>query len=230
MPDVMAGRAQRPYGFDDLARDLNVSRETLTGLKRYGSLLEEWQKKFNLVGTKTIPDMWHRHFLDSAQLLDYVPNERPVWLDFGSGAGFPGLVIALLLKERSGGTVHLVESTGKKCNFLRVVANEIVGRSDGVDVIIHQERMENLKTFRADVISARALGSLEKLFGYSYRFQRPGSVFLFPKGQDVDRELTEASKYWNIDLDKYSSCTDPSGVILCIKSLSRKETKSGQSR
>lgn len=222
MTDSMTGRARKPYSFEELSRDLDVSRETLRALRTYGDLLAEWQKKFNLVGARTIPDMWHRHFLDSAQILDYAPKKNPIWLDFGSGAGFPGLVVAILLRERGGGTVHLVESVGKKARFLREVAGQTIGSDSGVEVHVHQERVEEMDQFTADVISARAVTSLDKLLRYANRFSGPESLFLFPKGQDVDEELTEAAKYWNIDLDKYSSKTDPRAVILCINRLSRK--------
>lgn len=174
--------------------------------------------------------MWHRHFLDSAQLLHYVDTRDPVWLDFGSGAGFPGLVVAILLKEQGGGTVHLVESTGKKCRFLREVVDEAIGQVEGVEIHIHHERLEQMETFEADVISARAVSGLDNLCHYAYRFCGPKTTCLFLKGQDVDRELTDASKYWNIDLDKYPSTTDPHGVILRLNRLSPKDKKSGSKR
>lgn len=223
MTESMAGRALKPYSFEDLSRDLNVSRETLSALKLYGDLLIEWQSKFNLVSAKTIPDMWHRHFLDSAQILKYVEKKDPIWLDFGSGAGFPGLVVAILLRERGGGTVHVVESTGKKARFLQEVVNCAVGTETGVEVHVHQERVEKMPRLEVDVISARACASLDKLFGYGHRFAGPESIFLFPKGQDVDQELTTAAKYWNVDLDKYSSVTDPLAVILRINHLTRRD-------
>ena len=223
LTESTAGRARKPYSFDDLSRDLNVSRETLSALKLYGDLLIEWQNKFNLVSAKTIPDMWHRHFLDSAQILKYVGKKDPIWLDFGSGAGFPGLVVAILLRETGGGTVHVVESTGKKARFLQEVVDLTIGTGTGVEVHVHQERVEKMSPFVADVISARACASLDKLFGYGHRFSGPESIFLFPKGQDVDQELTAAAKYWNVDLDKYSSVTDPLAVILRINRLSRKD-------
>ena len=226
--EEMAGRARKPYDFEAFSQSLDVSRETLAALKRYGALLEEWQGKFNLVSPKTIPGMWHRHFLDSVQILDLVDKKRPVWLDFGSGAGFPGMVAAILLQERGGGTVHLVESIGKKCRFLREVVKETIGQDGSVEVIIHQDRLEQMDAFEADVISARAVTSLDKLCGYAHRFQGPETICLFPKGQDVERELTEASKCWNIDLDKYPSTTDPRGVILRLNHLSPKDKKSGR--
>lgn len=226
----MAGRAREPYSFDDLSRDLNVSRETLSALKLYGDLLIEWQAKFNLVSAKTIPDMWHRHFLDSAQILDRASKKNPVWLDFGSGAGFPGLVVAILLRERGGGTVHVVESIGKKARFLQEVVDRTIGPESGVEVHVHRERVEKMAPFEVDVISARACASLDKLLGYGQRFAGPDSIFLFPKGQDVDQELTEAAKYWNIDLDKYSSQTDPLAVILRINRLSRRDSSKDSKR
>ena len=229
MVDV-GGRALEPYSFEEFSRSLDVSRETLQALKRYGELLEEWQGRFNLVGPKTLPDMWRRHFLDSSQLLQYVDVKAPIWLDFGSGAGFPGLVMAILLRERGGGVVHLVESTGKKCRFLEEVAKETIGSDGGVEVHVHPERLEQMEAFEADVISARAVSALDNLCHYAHRFYGPNTICLFPKGQDVDQELTNASKYWNIDLDKYSSTTDPNGVILRLNHLSPKDKKSGSKR
>lgn len=222
MNSSMAGRARKPYTFDHLARDLNVSRETLSALNLYGDLLTEWQGRFNLVSAGTIPDMWHRHFLDSAQILDHTDKRDPVWLDFGSGAGFPGLVVAILLRERGGGTVHLVESTGKKARFLQEVVNRTIYEEGSVEVHVHNGRVEEMEAFQADVISARAVASLDRLLVYGHRFMGPESLLLLLKGQDVDQELTVASKYWNIDLDKYSSLTDPDGVILRINHLSRR--------
>lgn len=221
--DSRPGRARKLYSFDDLAADLNVSRETLEALKLYGDLLTQWQQKFNLVSRSSIPDMWHRHFLDSAQILDYAPKTNPVWMDFGSGAGFPGLVVAILLRERGGGVVHVVESTGKKAKFLQEVVDRTIGRDTGVEVHVHRERVEEMDLLDVDVISARALASLNRLFTWSHRFAGPESIFLFPKGQDVDQELTEAAKYWNIDLDKYSSRTDPQAVILRVNHLTPKD-------
>lgn len=223
MTESMAGRARKPYSFEDFGRDLNVSRETLRALKVYGDLLIEWQDKFNLVGTRTIPDMWHRHFLDSAQILDHAPKKNPLWLDFGSGAGFPGLVVAILLREKGGGVVHVVESVRKKARFLQEVVDRAIGAETGVEVHVHNERIEKMDAFEADVISARACAPLHRLFGYCHRFSGAETLFLFPKGQDVDRELTEAAKCWNIDLDKYSSRTDPRSAILCINQLSPRD-------
>lgn len=207
------------YGPEQFSNDFGVSRETLDDLICYGDLLVKWQKTINLVGSKTLPDMWRRHFLDSAQLLELSGFTGRAWLDFGSGAGFPGLVIALLIKGRaefSGGQVHLVESNGKKASFLQEVI-----RVTGAPAKVHLGRLEDLEPFPIEVISARAVASLEDLIVYSHPFLTSHPMLIFPKGQDVDEELTSASKYWNIDLDKYPSRSDPNGVILCIKEVSR---------
>lgn len=172
--------------------------------------------------------MWHRHFLDSAQILDHAPKVNPVWLDFGSGAGFPGLVVAILLRERGGGVVHVVDSVGKKARFLQEVVDQTIGSGDtGVEVHVHCQRVEEMGLMDVDVISARACASLNKLFTWSHRFASPETHFLFPKGQDVDEELTEAAKYWNIDLDKYSSRTDPRAVILRVNRLAPRTNDRG---
>jgi 16S rRNA (guanine527-N7)-methyltransferase len=207
------------YDSNQFAEDISVSRETLSALIDYSDLLTKWQKTVNLVGASTLPEMWRRHFLDSAQLLDLVTKPGPVWLDFGSGAGFPGLVVALLMQDRpewAGTRVHLVESNGKKASFLQ----EII-RVTGAPAEVHHTRLEDMDPFPVDVISARAVAPVEDLIIYAMPFLSSQPLLIFPKGRDVDEELTLASKYWNIDLDKYPSKSDPEGVILCIKEVTR---------
>lgn len=205
----------QPLSEAEFQRLTNVSRETMDDLASYAQLLRKWQAKINLVGPSTMDDIWRRHFLDSLQLVHHAPESFRNWLDFGSGAGFPGMIVALATRE-SGGRVHLVESNGKKCSFLREVA-----RSLGLDVDIHQGRLEKLSAFRADVISARACARLEKLLEMSQPFCDPDSLFLFPKGQDVDEELTETTKYWSMTVNKLPSLSDSEGSLLQIRNLHR---------
>ena len=178
----------------------NVSRETLHDLERYVALLAKWQPAINLVGPRTLADVWRRHMLDSAQLAPMAQGRR--WLDLGSGAGFPGLVLAIM----GVGEVHLVESDARKAAFLATVARET-----GAKAIVHAVRLEFLPAESYDVITARALAPLADLLDWSARFRGPETVCLFPKGQDIDVELTEAAKCWRLDVEKVPSRTDPRG-------------------
>lgn len=204
------------YSLDDFANEFNVSRETRDVFNRYGQVLLKWQKRINLIGSKTIDDMWRRHFQDSAQLINLLESRPKSWLDFGSGAGFPGMVVALLLRDDPDFTMHLVESNGKKAAFLREVARETKA-----PVIVHGVRVESLEMKDLDVVSARACSALSQLLDYAAPFCSQDTVLLFPKGQDVDQELTLIPKYWSMALKKFPSHTDPSASIICIQELHR---------
>jgi 16S rRNA (guanine527-N7)-methyltransferase len=182
-----------------------VSRETRERLNTYADLLRKWQRSINLVGPRTIDDLWNRHFTDSAQLLPLIPPSARVLVDFGSGAGFPGLVLAILGVSQ----VHLIESDQRKATFLREVA-----RATGTPVTVHAKRIEQVAPFPADVVSARALAPLGDLLGFAAPFLHPDSLCLFPKGQMAEDELTAASRTWNINVDRIQSVTDPSATIL----------------
>ena len=193
---------------EDFAKRTGVSRETLDRLRVYDALLLKWQRAINLIGPRTIEQRWTRHFLDSAQLL---PLGRPgSWLDLGSGAGFPGLVLAIM----GAGETHLVESDLRKALFLREVARET-----GAAVTVHQTRAEALLLPPVATITARALAPLVHLLPLAHRFAGPDTVCLFPKGQDVADELTEATRYWSMSLERLPSRTDPAGLILRISGL-----------
>jgi 16S rRNA (guanine527-N7)-methyltransferase len=201
-----------------------VSRETLARLDRFVALLLETQSHTNLIGPATIPELWTRHVADSLQLLDLAPDAK-VWLDLGSGAGFPGLVVACALAERPGAAVHLVESTGKKAAFLQSVAETLA-----LPATVHHIRAESFSPrFAAEVITARALAPLPKLFGYVAPLLKSGAKALLPKGQDVEAELTEAAKYWKIEADQVASRTNPAGRIVVVQAL-RRHPKSPQGR
>jgi 16S rRNA (guanine527-N7)-methyltransferase len=194
-----------------------VSRETLERLDRFVDLLLLWQQKTNLISPSTIPKLWTRHVADSLQLFDLVPKEVRTWADFGSGGGFPAIPIACALAERPGAQVHLVESNGKKAAFLREAI-----RVTGVPAQVHQERVENYGERSGDnieVVSARALAPLKTLCDQAFPLIARGATGLFPKGQDVDAELTEAAKYWSIEADKVPSKTSPEGCIVVVRSL-----------
>ncbi|MFQ5535219.1 MAG: 16S rRNA (guanine(527)-N(7))-methyltransferase RsmG [Sphingomonadales bacterium] len=205
-----------PYSAEDFQRDTGVSRETLDRLRAYAALLIKWQRKINLVSARTLDDIWRRHMLDSAQLLALSPS-RPgtgplSWLDLGSGAGFPGVVLAVM----GAGTVHLVDSDARKCAFLREAA-----RVTGARITVHCGRIESLEPWPADVISARACAPLPRLLELAEPFFGPDTIALFLKGQNIGFELTEASKCWKVRSKTIPSRSDPSGAILCIGGLSR---------
>ena len=197
-----------------------VSRETETLLDRFVETLLLASEHQNLIGTSTIPTIWTRHVADSLQLLDLAPNAK-VWADFGAGAGFPGIPISCALTGTEGAAVHLVESVGKKANFLREAV-----QATGIPASVHQMRAENFALEygdSVDVVTARALSPLQVLLDLAFPLIERGAVGIFPKGQDVDAELTEATKYWNIEATKAPSKTSPSGSIVIVTGLSRRK-------
>jgi 16S rRNA (guanine527-N7)-methyltransferase len=194
-----------------------VSRETLGRLDRFVALLLETQEHTNLVGPATISQLWTRHIADSLQLLDLAPDAT-TWLDLGSGAGFPGLVIACALADRAGAAIHLVESTRKKAAFLQQAAETLA-----LPAKVHHTRVEDFAPgFAAQVVTARALAPLPKLFGYVAPLLKSGAQALLPKGQDVEAELTEAAKYWKIEADLVASRTHAAGRIMVVRALARR--------
>jgi 16S rRNA (guanine527-N7)-methyltransferase len=193
-----------------------VSRETAARLDRFVALLLETQRHTNLVGSGALPELWTRHVADSLQLLALAPDAR-VWLDLGSGGGFPGLVIACALADQPGRAVHLVESNGKKAAFLRQVI-----RALSLPAEVHEQRIESLEDIAADVITARAVAPLAKLLGYVAPLLKTGGKALLLKGQDVERELTDAAKYWTIEAELTPSRTHPAGRIVVVRALQRR--------
>lgn len=204
------------FGQEDFAQASGVSRETLARLKAYVALLKEWSARHNLVSRASLADVWRRHVWDSAQLQEFVPVPAKMLVDLGSGAGFPGLVLAILFRERPGFRTVLFEATAKKCAFLSAVAERT-----GASVEIRCARIEDASTEPFDVVTARACAPLVKLLGYAQCFQRPDTTNLFLKGQNVEAELTEAHKYWSMNTVRHASRSDPSGTILEIRELAR---------
>ena len=190
------------------------SAAALADVQAYLALLSEWNEKMNLVGPSALAEFWPRHAFDSAQLLRLAPEAR-VWADLGAGAGFPGLVLAILLKGRPGAKVHLIESMAKRCRFLGEVAAILA-----LPVEIHNARAEDLG-IRVDIVTARACAPLPRLLGYAESYLRKGATGLFLKGQDVVSELTEAAKYWKFEAELSASSSSPDGRILQVKGLSR---------
>ncbi|WP_448950115.1 16S rRNA (guanine(527)-N(7))-methyltransferase RsmG [Labrys neptuniae] len=198
---------------------LPVSRETVGDFDAYVDLLLRWQRVKNLVAPSTLQQIWTRHLADSAQLLPLLGEARTI-VDFGSGAGFPGLVLAIANKGVEGFQVHLVEANGRKASFLREVA-----RVTGAPATVHAIRIENFVADwrgQADLITARALASLTELLGFSAELLKKGASALFLKGQDVEQELTQATKYWNIQAELIPSLTDSTGQIVAIKTAIRR--------
>lgn len=205
------------FGPVEFQQAANVSRETLDRLKLFVALLEDWSARHNLVSAASLQDVWRRHIWDSAQLLDLVPAGASSSVDLGSGAGFPGLILALLLRDRLGFRAVLYEATRKKCDFLAAAAERL-----GVAVDIRNARLEMARPESFDLVTARACAPLPRLLLYAQAFQGAGTVNLFLKGQSVGSELTEAHKIWNMRVQERSSRSDPSGIILVIEQLQPK--------
>lgn len=203
-----------PFGPADLQCTENVSRETLARLKAYVDMLTDWNARHNLVSAQSLAAVWRRHVLDSAQLMDFIPASALSLVDLGSGAGFPGLILAILLAERPSFRTVLYEATRKKCEFLRAAAART-----GVTVEVRNARIEDATPEAFDIVAARALAPLDKVLAYAHPFQGPRTLNLFLKGQSVEEELTPAHKSWKMQLTRHSSRSDPSGVILAIREL-----------
>ena len=195
-----------PLTATDLVARLGVSRETGDRLAAYVALLATWQKRINLVGPSTLADPWRRHILDSAQLMPHIAAGSSV-VDLGSGAGFPGLVLAIL----GDFDVHLIESDQRKAVFLREAA-----RVTGAAVTVHARRLETVTDLTADVITARALAPLDKLLAWALPFTRDDSFCLFLKGQSSQQELTAARKQWTLSVTLVESWSAPQGVLMKI--------------
>jgi 16S rRNA (guanine527-N7)-methyltransferase len=214
--------------FPDLSADRSralaltpVSRETAARLDRFVALLLKWQEITHLIAPSTVPHLWTRHIADSLQLLDLAPKAQ-IWVDLGTGGGFPGLVIACALHGGAGRLVHLVESNTKKAAFLR----EAVAATES-PAVVHAVRMEKfVESFAsgADIVTARAVSPLSLLLGQCSPLLQRGALGLFPKGQDVEAELTEASKCWKIAADLVPSRTDPKARIVMIRALEPRPT------
>jgi len=192
---------------------IDVSRETLDRLEIYAERLIKWNRAINLVANPTLDHIWTRHFLDSAQLLAHVPEAAKSWIDLGSGAGFPGLVIAILRPDIA---VTLVESDRRKSVFLTEAA-----RATNTDITVLCERAETLD-IKANIVSARALAPLSTLLDLAEPLLTAGGTALFLKGENVENELTEANHLWHIDVTRHQSLADLRGSILSITDFHRR--------
>jgi 16S rRNA (guanine527-N7)-methyltransferase len=193
----------------------SVSHETLQKCEIYQSLLQKWQKTINLVGPSTLAESGIRHFADSLQILPLIPKDARTLYDLGSGAGFPGLVLAIARPDLS---VHLVESDQRKATFLRSVSRETF-----TPVIIHNERVENVDIAGAvpDVVTARALADLETLLTLTqnWRKENPNMVFIFPKGERAEGELATAQRFFSFEVEKIPSRTGSNATVLVLKNV-----------
>jgi 16S rRNA (guanine527-N7)-methyltransferase len=196
-----------------------VSRETEARLDRYADLLLEWQAKTNLVAPSTLPNLWTRHIADSLQLLTIAPSAK-VWADLGSGGGFPGVVLACALAETSGAIIHLVERNAKKAAFLRE-ALRVTNSPGKVHLADIGDSVDRI-TGPVDCVTARAVAPLHQLIGFAEPLVRGGAKALLLKGQDVEAELTEATKYWSIKPHLHSSRTGGHGWIVELDQIERR--------
>ena len=204
------------FGAEEFQKATNVSRETLEKFKLYVELLERWQKKINLIGPATRKDVWRRHFMDSAQLLPLVlgselGNGSRSWLDLGSGAGFPGLVLSLLGEEK----IFLVEPSSKRAAFLREAIRETGAKAEVI-----QSKIAEISHFPVDIITARALTSVDQLLAWGVSFLQEGGEFWLLKGNRVEQELTLARKNWNMAQEIFPSRTNPEGKIIRLRNIS----------
>jgi len=200
--------------FSELQDQLGLSIGESDDLRAYGENLHRWQKRINLIGKATVDDMWSRHFLDSAQLFDLLPDKVETLIDIDSGAGFPGLVLAVLVKHRGGPTVHLVEADGRKATFL----NE-TNRIMEAGAVVHRCRAESLPDLKADVVTARAVAPLDRLIGLARPFFKADTVCLFPKGKKAREELTESRKRWTMAATESPSLSDSYGTVLKLEGI-----------
>jgi len=221
-----------PLSVDDFQVAADVSRETMARLRTYADLLGKWNRAINLVARDSLADLWRRHFLDSAQLWPLLPapprGRTRVLVDLGSGAGFPGLVLAIM----GAGDVHLIEADQRKSAFLNEVA-----RATDTDIAVHNCRIEDMPLLPADVVTARACAPLARLLGLAAPFlgpamatdpamatesaiaTDPGGIGLFLKGRSLERELTDSTRLWRMRFDLHPSRTDPAARILRLRSL-----------
>jgi len=205
-----------PLTPEEFRRTTGVSRETLSRLETYAGILTHWRSRVNLVSAATLPDLWRRHMLDSAQLAAQIPDDARILTDFGSGAGFPAMVLAIML----GAETHVIEANGRKCTFLREAA-----RATGAPLQVHHGRIEAMAPWPTDVITARALAPLGKLLDYAEPFLRISHsrdpICLFLKGAKAQQELTDARQQWHMEVEPVASTSDASGSILRIRGISR---------
>lgn len=189
--------------------------EHMAALETFLDRLTQTNAVMNLVGPDTLPDFWNRHAWDSAQLLSLAPKARR-WADLGAGAGFPGLILSILLKDRPGAQVWLIDSLQKRCRFLQSVVDDL-----GLPATVVWGRAEE-QALAVDVVTARAVAPLDKLLGYAQPYMDRGAQGLFLKGEKAELELREAARVWQVKADLSVSRSDPRGRIVTVRSLKRR--------
>ncbi|MEX0954728.1 MAG: 16S rRNA (guanine(527)-N(7))-methyltransferase RsmG [Rhizobiaceae bacterium] len=197
----------------------SVSRETFERLTAFQALFEKWSARINLAAPSTLPGMWSRHILDSAQIWPMAPDAK-TWLDLGSGGGFPGIVLAILLRERPGASLAMVESSRKKAAFLRSAVAQAAAPA-----VVHAARIEDFALRNpgtVDVVTARALAPLPALLGLARPWLEAGATAIFHKGRDYRREIEESRDAWQFDLVEHPSVIDAASVILEINDLKKR--------
>lgn len=204
--------ADASFGVADFAAEIGVSRETIERLEAYAALLLAWSTRINLVGRATLDDLWRRHFFDSAQLFSLIPSNTRSLVDLGSGAGFPGLVLAILGVTK----VELIEADSRKAAFLREAA-----RVTAADITISGCRIEAVPSHQADVVTARGCAPLDRLLALGERFIGPNTICLFLKGERAEEELTAAAKAWTMTVSRYPSRADQRGSVLLLQQVVR---------
>ena len=219
----MSGAPPEAMTAADFAALAGANIEQIQSLEVLQARLGEWNARMNLVGPLTLPQFWSRHAWDSAQLLQVEPGAL-TWADLGAGAGFPGLVLAILLKGRAGAQVHLVESLGKRCRFLESVVGELA-----LPAKVHNARAESLR-LAVDVVTARAVAPLARLLGYAEPYFNQGARAAFLKSADVAAEIDDARKTWGFDAAILTSRSDSRGRILRIERLVRGAKSEGHAR
>jgi len=204
------------FGRDAFAQAVGASHEAMADMQAYLDLLTTWNTRMNLVGPSALASFWRRHAYDSAQLLALAPQAR-IWADLGSGAGLPGLVLAILMKDKPGAQVHLVESMAKRTRFLAEVVSSL-----NLPATVHTSRAESLAPPKGlEVVTARACAPLPKLLDFAFPYVRSGATALFLKGKDVEQELTDARQGWTFQSVLHTSLSDPSGRVIQIQKVAR---------
>ena len=200
----------------DFRQMTNVSRETMDRLDGYVRSLRRWNRTTNLVSAESLKDVWRRHILDCAQLAPLISEQAEVSLDIGSGAGLPGVILAILLQDRPTCHVVCVDSHTRKCAFLAAIAAELA-----IPFEVVKGRLEDIPPFQADIVTARALAPLGRLLDHAIRFAGPHTQCLFLKGHDVESELTAATEYWTMSVDLLPSVSHPQGQVVLIQDFRR---------
>ncbi|MEM7727754.1 MAG: 16S rRNA (guanine(527)-N(7))-methyltransferase RsmG [Pseudomonadota bacterium] len=202
----------------EFAVSASVSPEELEDYQHWARLLRKWNSRINLVAPNSLADFWRRHALDSAQIVSFIPENAEICADFGSGAGFPGLSVAIDAKHSERDRrVHLIESVGKKASFLRTVSRET-----SLEVIVHAERIEKIEPLSADIVTCRAFAPLDKILTLASRHLVDGGSLVLLKGESVSAEIETAMQSWQFDAERHESLSDESGVVLVISNVRAK--------